>query len=390
MYKKKSSPVHPLGIYIHIPFCIQLCPYCDFVKYKRDTFQTETLEAYQSSLMAEIKTFFENYPALEIKTVYFGGGTPSLYPVGFLEQILALLLEHMPGKDMDSIEITLEADPKTVGPKKIQMFRRLGINRLSIGAQSFNDDQLVRLGRYHKQKDIYRLVDDARQCGFENLSLDLMFGTPGQTREMFQHDLNHLVSLDPNHVSLYALSINRGTPFFSQRKHLNLPPDHESSRFYDDACRILKSYHIHGYEISNFSREGFKSQHNQDCWNLVPYAGFGVGACSYVQGTRWRNKAGIMTYVNNIRLRGHARAEIEILTEQDSMMEYAILSLRQSKGLRFKDFSQKFGKSPQEIFPVLDHMPEEYLPFLIQKKHSIKLSQRGKMVSNEIFQLFLP
>lgn len=364
------------GIYIHIPFCIQLCNYCDFNKLLRSTCNKTDIENYHKTLITEINQFFLKHPECKnISSIYFGGGTPSLYPKEKLFEILQTLKKYT---DYKNIEITIEVDPKTIRKNSYQLLKNYGINRVSIGAQSFNDSILSILGRYHKQSDIIKCYYDCREAGFKNVSLDLIYGVPNQTLKIWNHDLDNIIKLNPEHVSLYNLTIAPKTFIYKHKKQLDFPSDFEQIKFYNLALKYFKSINIFQYEISNFAKIGFESKHNTDCWDLTPYIGFGVGASSYMFERRWQNISNFDKYINNQK-----PLRIKKLSIKDRKIEFVMLKLRKIKGFSKTEYYQKFHSDFEIDFPEL--LNNEFKA-LINVKKNIKLTQKGINLSNEIFE----
>lgn len=374
MFSSKST-----GLYIHIPFCIQICRYCDFTKVRRSGVTRELLEKYHQALLTEIKYLFNTYDIQSISSVYFGGGTPSLYPKEGIREILALLRPYHSG----SIEITLEADPKTIRKNSLILLKDMGINRISIGAQSFNLRVLKQLGRFHEPRDIFECYEDCREAGFKNLSLDLMFGIPDQTLKDWEFDLETVTRLNPEHISLYNLTLARGTPFYRERKRLSFPDEKDQVQMYRRAHFYLPERGYEHYEISNFSKKGYASCHNTDFWNFKPYLGIGAGASSFIPPRRWENLHALDKYIQSVFVFGKGNPKIRCLTLKEIKSEYVILQLRKTEGLNKKTYAGLFNSLPEEDFPGL---LDEEINSLICFKKRIKLNLRGMILSNEVFQ----
>lgn len=374
MFYSKST-----GLYIHIPFCIQICRYCDFTRVRRSEVSREFLDQYQQALLTEIKFLFNTYDIQNVSSVYFGGGTPSLYPKEKLEEILNFLRPYHSG----NIEITLEADPKTIRRHSLVQLKNMGINRISIGAQSFNLLALKRLGRYHEPHDIFECYQDCREAGFKNLSMDLMFGIPEQTLSEWDSDLQTLMGLNPEHISLYNLTLARGTPFYRKRKELSFPDEKDQVRMYRRAHFFLAKKGYEHYEISNFSKKGYASSHNTDFWNFKPYLGIGAGASSFIPPRRWENLHAPEKYIQQVSALGRGTQKLHRLTLQEIKSEYIILQLRKTRGLNKKTYVSLFNSLPEEDFPGL--LDEEIRSLILFKKR-IRLNLRGMILSNEVFQ----
>ena len=378
---QRHTPIS--GVYIHIPYCIQLCPYCDFNKVTRKSVSRSLFERYQEALCIEIRSYLSRYASRNIHTLYFGGGTPSLYPVPYIRKLLECLKKS--GMPENLKEVTLEVDPKTIRRHSLEQLKASGINRISIGAQTFQDDLLIRLGRYHRQKDIKECFEDCRITGFDNISVDLMLGIPGQTMAHLMNDLELLTSLNPEHVSMYHLNIHRGTPWNRVRRSLDLPVESLQLKLHKRATSAFRKMGIHQYEISNFSRPGFQSRHNTDCWSLKGYLGFGAGASSYDGQKRWQNVKALEIYVKNTLQKGNAKGGVEKLTERDHKIEYVMLSLRKSAGFSLAVYEKQFGKSVFDDFP--DLAVGDIMNTLVGIRGGrIRLTAKGRLLSNEVLQ----
>lgn len=368
-----------IGLYIHIPFCIQICRYCDFTKVRRSEVSRELLDQYHQALLTEIDYLFNTYDIQNISSVYFGGGTPSLYPKAGIEEILSRLRPFHSG----NIEITLEADPKTIRKHSLIQLKNMGVNRISIGAQSFNSRALKELGRFHEPRDIFECYEDCREAGFNNLSLDLMFGIPDQTLQEWNFDLQTLVRLNPEHISLYNLTLARGTPFYRERNLLSFPDEKDQVRMYRKAHFYLAEKGYEHYEISNFSKKGYTSCHNTDFWNFKPYLGIGAGASSFIPPWRWENLHSPEKYIQTVSAFKRGSRKVRRLTGEEMKSDYVILQLRKAEGLNNKTYTTLFNSIPEVDFPGLR---DEEIKSLIQFKKRIKLNLRGMILSNEVFQ----
>ena len=325
------------GIYIHVPFCLSKCHYCDFCSRTRADDETKSL--YVKRLCEEIRAFSEKLgdsrPTAD--TVYFGGGTPTLLPPSQFGEILGVVNDCFGIEG--GAEITAETNPKTADRSKLGEMRTLGINRLSIGMQSVHDDELRTLGRIHNHADFLAVFDDARRAGFDNISADLMYGIPLQTKESFEISIRTLVSLAPEHISSYCLTVEDGTNFARRRESLNLPDDDTVSDMYLTMTDILKSSGYKKYEISNFAYKGQVSRHNLKYWKRENYLGFGPAAHSVFGGVRYSNSRAVEAYI-----RGEKICEgTEIITGEGAMDEYVMLGMRLSEGIDIGEFERLFG-----------------------------------------------
>jgi oxygen-independent coproporphyrinogen III oxidase len=370
------------GLYFHIPFCIQKCRYCDFNKIVRSSCTGAAIKQYHQALLREWEFLREEQHLTSVQTIYFGGGTPSLYPPDKIEVLLTSVFQSV--QVSPEMEITLEIDPKTIRKRSLERLQSLGVNRVSLGVQSFQDPLLEILGRYHRQKDILECYEDCRSAGFSNVSFDLIYGIPGQTLSLWEKDLEWLERLKPEHVSLYNLNIARGTDFFRKRKQLTFPEEKTQIAMYYRGLNRLKTIRILPYEISNLSKPGYESRHNLDCWNRKPYLGIGAGASSFSGKKRWSNIRNFYHYIRQVEVHGKGRTRSETLSLQDEKMEFVMLSLRQIKGFNRKTYRELFRSDVEKDFPSL-FIKKELNSLIIQGKR-IKLSRKGRILSNEIFQ----
>ncbi len=386
-----------LELYLHIPFCARKCAYCDFFS---GAFSDAEKRRYFEDLRAEIRTraadperifipgdaggeFFST--ELPVRSIFIGGGTPSLAPIRELSETVSLLRGSF--RINDNAEFTIEANPGTLTEEKLRAYRRLGINRLSVGLQSPYDWMLGKLGRIHSFSDFLRNYELARALGFENISIDLMSGLPGETPQDFEKGLKTVLDLKPDHLSVYSLIIEENTPFYalygpSGPLVSELPSEDEDRMIYRRTGELLSDYGYIRYEISNYARPGFESLHNIGYWTGVPYLGFGSSAASYT-GTLRRKNASSLLYLNL------PAEEEETLTLSDLMSEFMILGLRMTDGVSESDFSARFGCSPADVFgsPIRRHLA---LGTVIQSGGRIRLTGYGFDIANSVMADFLP
>lgn len=384
----------PLSIYIHIPFCVRKCLYCDFLSAPASG---ETMEAYASCLCREIEAAGKLYPDHEVRTVFFGGGTPSILKKERICQIMEALRRAF--SLAEDAEITIEVNPGTVDADKLAAYYAAGINRLSIGVQSLQENELQALGRIHSTEDFFQTYSMAIKSGFNNINVDLMSAIPEQTLESCQDTLRQLLSLDrpPSHISAYSLIIEEGTPFYENTPVL---PDEEMDRlFYKITNDILKAAGYHRYEISNYAREGCECRHNRVYWERGEYLGFGIGAASLMQETRFSNIRDLQTYLKLLsgeaadgpstgQLTEHLRQEVSHLTEREQMEEFMFLGLRLTEGVSKKRFFKTFGKKFTDVYPgISEKLIREGL--LVQEGDRLKLTELGLDISNRVMAEFL-
>ena len=366
-----------VGIYIHVPFCLSKCHYCDFCSVQRA--DEEKKARYVESLCREIALFSQkigecgDVPVAD--TVYFGGGTPTLLSAGQISLVLSEV-ERGFGIDRDA-EITIEANPKTADKNKLSELRKIGINRLSIGMQSVHDNELKSLGRIHNFEDFKTMFCEARESGFDNISADLMYGIPLQTRESFGKSVETLALLSPEHISSYCLTIEDETNFGRRRDKLVLPDEDAVSDMYSDMTSVLNQHGYQKYEISNFSKSGRESRHNVKYWCLEDYLGFGAAAHSFFNEKRFAHSRDIEAY-----LRGESIIiDVEELSQKELINEYVMLGMRLSRGVRFADFKAKFGIDFVGIFGKI----QKYAPeFVCIDEYGCRFTEKGMFVSNFI------
>ncbi|MCI8320514.1 MAG: radical SAM family heme chaperone HemW [Dorea sp.] len=369
----------PLEIYVHIPFCVKKCNYCDFLSAPSTGAQRQK---YVESLCGHIRSCGETAKAYRVVSIFIGGGTPSILEG---EQIAAIFKAVRDTFYIEeSAEITIEMNPGTVTADKLRAYRSFGINRLSIGLQSADDKELRILGRLHTFEDFLKTYRMARGEGFRNINIDLISAVPGQTIESFKRTLLRTVSLSPEHISAYSLIIEEGTPFFEiygegahkekicdAHGHPQLPDEDSERQMYYDTKRILKEYGYHRYEISNYAKDGYECRHNLGYWNRTEYLGFGDGAASLFDHKRW--------------VTGE---KPKMLNREEEMEEYMFLGLRMINGVSKLRFKKEFGITMESIYKqVLADMESKRL--LEQDGDFVRLTERGLDVSNYVMSEFL-
>ncbi len=363
----------PLEIYVHIPFCVKKCNYCDFLSAPSTP---EERHRYVKSLCQKIRARAEMAEAYCVTSIFIGGGTPSLLETDLMEEIFQALFETFSVDE--GAEITLEMNPGTVDEKKLDTYRALGINRLSMGLQSADDGELKRLGRIHTYADFLDSYRKAQAAGFTNLNVDLMSGIPGQTLSSWHHTLSSVADLGPAHISAYSLIIEEGTPFYALYgpggTHPGLPdlPEEETERqMYYDTLKILKGYGYHRYEISNYAKEGYECRHNLGYWERAEYLGFGSGAASLLNNRRW--------------VEGEPP---ETLSKNEQQSEFMFLGLRKMQGVSEADFAKTFGVPLKEVYgKEIEDLTEKGL--LTEENGYIRLTGRGIDISNYVMSEFV-
>ncbi|MBU0633710.1 MAG: radical SAM family heme chaperone HemW [Candidatus Omnitrophica bacterium] len=362
----------PIGIYIHIPFCKQKCYYCNFNSIPLDS--RKLLRSYIGVLMEDTRLSSQNFPKRVVKSVYFGGGTPSL----LMAKEAALILQTIAKNFVFSAnpEITLEANPATVSSSKAKAYRQAGINRVSLGAQSFCDKSLKILGRIHTVKDIFFTVSILHKAGFENVSIDLMYGLPGQSLSEWSNDLDKFTRLAVTHISFYDLKIERKTPFYRMRKRLNLADDDLQVKMYRLGCNKLEKAGYRHYEISSFAKDGFESMHNKIYWENTGYLGLGAGAYSYLGGFRFAKSRNIKKYISEVKKGKLGRYDAERISGKARIKENIALRLRILKPFLLKDVMPLFDTGWEGAFRArLENLRTQ--GFLRRVKDKYCLSKRG-------------
>jgi len=370
------------GIYIHIPFCIRKCPYCSFTSFTAEKIPEKE---YLNAIVKEIETRCREIDLPDIGTIYFGGGTPSLISPGGISSILPALAEKFRLTDP---EITIEANPGTIDLEKLKGYRNAGINRISIGVQSFNDRLLINLGRSHSSKEALNAFESARTAGFDNIGIDLIHSISGESLQDWENDLKKAVLLHPEHISAYNLTIEEGTPFHhSQEKGLLvLPAEEEQTDMLLAAIEILGAAGYEHYEVSNYALSGFRSRHNQIYWKGGEYLGIGVSAHSYTRkgwGIRRANSSNLTEYFNLINNKGTAVVDEEILSKEKAMGEAVFLGLRMMGGINLKDFESRFEIKIEAAYTdAIEELTTE--DFLIYDNGHLKLTRKGLLFSNDV------
>ena len=372
-----------IELYVHIPFCVKKCDYCDFLSAPAGR---DTQEQYVQALLHEIQT--EGGRRKEpVASVFIGGGTPSILEADLLEKILKALSRCFYIEK--EAEVTMEANPGTLTLEKLRICRENGVNRLSLGLQSPDDTELASLGRIHDYQQFLESYQMAREAGFHNVNVDLMFGIPGQTRDGWEKSLRIVAALNPEHISAYSLIIEEGTPFAA--RNLKLPDEDTEYQMYEDTARILGEYGFEQYEISNYARGGKACIHNIGYWTGVSYLGLGLGAASLMDGCRFTNTTSLERYTTASRkpdFPDNIRKDLIKLTRQEQMEEFMFLGLRLRSGISKVEFAQRFGIPIEEIYGDVIRRYKE-LALLQEENGRIFLSRHGIHVSNTVMADFL-
>ncbi len=397
------------GIYIHIPFCVRKCNYCAFLSFEAETSpRTE----YAEAVVKEIARRGEELGHPDIDTIYVGGGTPSVLDVSQMRDIM-----HEVGKAFrikEGAEITIEANPATLGRKdgvmlaKMQAYKYMGFNRLSMGVQSMDNDRLHFLGRIHTPENIERDMDIVRRKGFYNVNLDMMFSVPSESKEDAMEDLEKILRFDPEHISCYSLQIEEGTPFAAMMEsgEISEIPDEEDRDTYHKICARLREAGYEHYEISNFAKAGYRSQHNSLYWNMDDYIGIGLGASGFVNGVRYKNTSDFDEYFKAIDEGRFPVEEEHVNTAFDNISEAVFTGLRRVEGITYEDAMDAYmrakdadlfldSKKPEEAFwEIFEEAKEEAEDYasrglLMIDGNGLRLTEQGIDISNSIMSLFV-
>ncbi len=364
-----------LGLYLHIPFCRSKCLYCDFYSIPRPS--EDLMRRYSTAMQRDLAARSAQCGDYTVDTVYFGGGTPTLLPEGELEAILSAVAAHY--HLAPDAEITAECNPATVTRERLLSWRRAGLDRLSIGLQSIHPKELKALGRLHSFSDFITVYNDARDAGFDNLSVDLMSGIPGQSLADYLATVDAVAALGPEHISAYGLIVEEGTPFGNMGERLTLPDEEDAREMFFSGIQALEGYGLLQYEISNFARPGYESRHNLKYWSCDPYIGFGPAAYSDFLSVRSGNSRDALAYIEGRDI----ECEREIPSENDRMCEYVMLRLRLTKGIDVGTFRSRFGADFEEMF---GKKLSRYLPMGLLRRTpaGYALTPEGMYVSNSI------
>lgn len=404
----------PLALYVHIPFCVKKCAYCDFLSFQAEK---EVKDKYVNLLCEEIEREAVRYPDYRGTTVFFGGGTPTVLRPEQLERVLCKLKScfsmNQYGMEQKVPEITLECNPGTVTEEDLRRLRKAGFNRLSIGLQSAQNEELRKLGRIHTWEDFLKTYESARKAGFWNINVDLMSALPGQTVESYVNTLEEVTALRPEHISAYSLMIEEGTPFYAQygeadaqrrkdgedKLHL-LPTEEEERRMYELTQEVLGKRGYHRYEISNYALSGYECRHNITYWRRGDYLGLGLGAASFIENCRFAKTADLREYQELLRDGGKVGIDrksgrsislhrnLQKLTIQEQMEEFMFLGLRLTEGISRSAFQEYFQTPIEDIYgAVLPKLEKDGL--LVCTEDKICLTKRGIDVSNVVLSEFL-
>ena len=375
-----------MEIYFHIPFCVRKCLYCDFLSAPADA---AVQDAYMEALLRETTERAREYKEYTVDTVFIGGGTPSVVDAVWIER----LMEAVRGNFAlaENAEVTMEVNPGTVDQQKLERYWGAGINRLSIGLQSADNEELRQLGRIHTWEDFAETYRLAGRVGFTNLNVDIMSALPGQSLASYRNTLKKVLDLkpQPKHISAYSLIVEEGTPFakLHGKGLLNLPDEECERRMYQQTAEILGYHGYERYEISNYAKKGYECRHNCGYWRRVEYVGFGIGAASLVKNERFQNQSNLQVYLENPL---GCRSERQLLSLQEQMEEFMFLGLRMTQGILEQEFRENFGKWLDEVYgSVIDRNLKDGL-LQYRKDHGrLALTKKGMDLSNYVMAQFL-
>ena len=370
----------PTSAYVHIPFCTQICYYCDFSKV---FIKNQPVDSYLEYLLEE----FRSYDIQKLSTLYIGGGTPTALSASQLEVLLKGLTENL---DLSVLEeLTIEANPGDLDADKIDVLKNSAVNRVSLGVQTFDDKMLKKIGRSHLEKDIYENIDRLKLAGFDNISIDLIYALPGQTMEQVKENVAKAIGLDIPHMSLYSLILENHTVFMNRmrRGKLPLPKEELEAEMFEYIISELERAGFEHYEISNFSKPDFESRHNLMYWDNAEYYGIGAGASGYVNGVRYKNHGPIRHYLSAVE-EGNARITEEHLSQKEQMEEEMFLGLRKKSGVSMARFEEKFGRS-------FDGLYGEIVKDLVQQGlmqiegDRVRMTKRGLFLGDTVAERFI-
>ena len=370
----------PTSAYVHIPFCTQICYYCDFSKV---FIKNQPVDSYLEHLLQE----FHSYDIRKLRTLYIGGGTPTALSASQLEVLLDGLTKNL---DLSMLEeLTIEANPGDLDADKIAVLQNSAVNRVSLGVQTFDDKMLKKIGRSHTEKDIYENIDRLKLAGFDNISIDLIYALPGQTMDQVKDNVAKAIALDIPHMSLYSLILENHTVFMNRmrRGKLPLPKEELEAEMFEYIIAELERAGFVHYEISNFSKQGFESRHNLMYWDNAEYYGIGAGASGYVDGVRYKNHGPIRHYLKAVA-EGSARINEEHLSQREQMEEEMFLGLRKKSGVSMVRFEEKFERSFQELYgEIVKDLVQQGLMQLVGDR--VRMTKRGLFLGDTVAERFI-
>ena len=370
----------PTSAYVHIPFCTQICYYCDFSKV---FIKNQPVDSYLEHLLEE----FRSYDIQKLRTLYIGGGTPTALSAPQLEVLLDGLTKNL---DLSALEeLTIEANPGDLDADKIAVLKNSAVNRVSLGVQTFDDKMLKKIGRSHLEKDIYENIDRLKLAGFDNISIDLIYALPGQTMEQVKENVAKAIGLDIPHMSLYSLILENHTVFMNRmrRGKLPLPKEELEAEMFEYIIAELERAGFEHYEISNFSKPSFESRHNLMYWDNAEYYGIGAGASGYVNGVRYKNHGPIRHYLSAVE-EGNARITEEHLSQKEQMEEEMFLGLRKKSGVSMARFEEKFGRSFEGLYgEIVRDLVQQGLMQI--EGDRVRMTKRGLFLGDTVAERFI-
>ncbi|HEO4029309.1 TPA: oxygen-independent coproporphyrinogen III oxidase [Streptococcus agalactiae] len=370
----------PTSAYVHIPFCTQICYYCDFSKV---FIKNQPVDAYLQALIRG----FRSYDITELRTLYIGGGTPTSISAVQLDYLLTELSRDLNLNTLE--EFTIEANPGDLTVDKIEVLQKSAVNRVSLGVQTFNDKHLKRIGRSHNEAQIYSTIDALKTAGFQNISIDLIYALPGQTMDDVRSNVAKALSLNIPHLSLYSLILEHHTVFMNKmrRGKLHLPTEDLEAEMFEYIISEMERNGFEHYEISNFTKPGFESRHNLMYWDNVEYYGVGAGASGYLDGIRYRNRGPIQHYLKGVS-EGNARLSEEVLSKNEMMEEELFLGLRKKEGVSIGKFEQKFGTSFEKRYgQIVQELQSDGL--LKENNGFIQMTKKGLFLGDTVAEKFI-
>lgn len=380
LYDAFISAQNSVGLYIHIPFCKKKCAYCDFLS----STCYEEVDQYFSYLMEEVKLYHNLYGPQELNSIYIGGGTPSSVGQGYISSLLKQIYKHN-NVDPNS-EITIEVNPESVSENKLKEYRDSGINRISMGCQSFNDEKLKTIGRIHKASHIYEAYDLIRKLSFSNVNLDIIFALPGQSFQEFDQDIDALLRLEPEHISAYSLILEEDTQLFKDVEDgkLDLLSDEKDRYDYHHLIKKLEEYGYHQYEISNFAKDGKESRHNLKYWTVKYYIGLGLGSSSFFDSKRYSNFDNFNDYYNSIKKASLAIKDFYEMDYDELKIDYILMNLRLTKGINLSEYKNIFAR---DFYLEYKGLIDDFIEgnYMVNTGENIAFTSLGFDISNRFF-----
>jgi oxygen-independent coproporphyrinogen-3 oxidase len=383
---KEGERLRELAVYVHMPFCQRKCYYCDFISFSNEN---QRIDEYVNFLLMEMNWYKPYLKGYSVKTIFIGGGTPSFVDGKHIKRIIEFIREKYNAENVE--EITLEANPGTLNREKLALYKKAGINRISLGVQTLNDKLLKSIGRIHNSEDAVESIKLIKEMGFANVNVDLMFGLPNQTIEDCISTLEAVVDLGVEHISYYSLILEENTPIYRwyEEGRINFPDDDMDRKMYHEGVKFLKSRGFKHYEISNFSKPGYECKHNLFYWQIKPYVGFGMAAHSNVENNRFCNFTDFKDYFSSLREGKAPILDAEYIDLNMEMAEYMIMGLRLIDGVDKNEFKKRFGKDLNDVY---GHVIEKYVKegLLEENSTNVRFTEKGIDLSNVVYVDLLP